>query len=159
MKTKFLIVIILLSIVTVSCKEEKLVIRKIPRTNLEISLYESEAKLYDTYNKVVEDNASIFFGKKKRAVICTEIEETYFPNDVDFLAKALEEHDDIVKYTLKNGAFGVSYTTKPNEKGKTYKYYYFYYKKDNRCYKFQTHLANYKMEYFEHVKNSMESLK
>lgn len=158
MKAKFLGALMFLLIFTTSCKEEELVAVKIPRTNLEITLYESEAKIYDTYNSVVKDNDAIFFGKNKSTVIYDEIDENYFPNDVDFLVKALDKHDNIKKYTFKNGAFGVSYETNPDEKGRTDKLYYFYFKKNNRYYKFQSHLANNKMKHFDNVKKSMESL-
>lgn len=159
MKTKLLGVLIFLSIFTTSCKEEKLVTVPIKDTDLKITLYENEAKLYDTYNKVIEDNNEICFGKKKKRVIYKEIEEKYFPNDVDFLAKALNDNDEIKKYTLKNGAFGVSYTTKPNKKGKTYKHYIFYLKKGDKYYKFRNNETfNYKMKYFDHIKNAIESL-
>ena len=158
MKNKFLILLAFFSIIFISCKKEKLVTVKVIGTNLEITLYESEAKLYDTYNKIRDDNRSIHFGKNKSTVMWDEIDEKYFPNNVEFLATALSEHDNIKKHSLKNGAFGVSYETKPNKKGKTDKRYIFYYKKDNKHYKFFTHLANYKMEHFDNVKNSMESL-
>lgn len=161
MKTKLLATLIFLSIFAISCKERKLTSVQIKDMNLKITIYEDEAKLYDTHNKVFKNNNEIKFGKKgnRVRVIYSEIGKEYFPNDVGFLAKALNTKDDLKKYILKNGVFGVSYSDKPNKKGKIYKHYIFYLKKGNKYYKFRNNETfNYKMKNFDYIKNAIESL-
>ncbi|CAL2086211.1 hypothetical protein [Tenacibaculum sp. 190524A02b] len=161
MKKRFLGLLILMTILVVSCKERKLTTLQIKDTDLTITVYEDEAEHNKNCFKIFEDSHELQLGKKGKRVrvIYREIEKQYYPENVELLAQAVTMHDDIKKYTLKNGAFGVSYQAKPNKKGKVKKGYIFYFKKDNKYYKiYNNETFNYKMKYFEHIKNVMESI-
>ncbi len=141
-----------------SCKKEYVAF-PIVNTDLEITLWKSEI----TYNKnasgIFKDN-EVYFGKDRERVKYEEIEASYFPTGIIMLKEALSGNDNIQTYTLKNDAFGVSYETKPDKKGDIDKNYIFYFKKGDRHYKFTNNdTFNDEMQYFDHVKEAMESLK
>jgi hypothetical protein len=150
---KQIIVSMLLSIFAVSCAKEMVTV-PIEGTQLKVTFNKGDRIDVDKYS------TELILGSKKMRVQLKSIKDSTFPTDLAFLLKAFKENASTKiteKHTLKNGAFGISYTI--TDAGSVKKNYLFYLKKGSNCYRLTNNeFYNTEMKDFDYIKGVIESI-